>query len=483
MASVHEVMIAARSPAPFAEVFGQEELGRLTERARKMQAAIAGAVVWNVSSTARGGGVAELLRAIVSYARGAGVDTRWLVIAGEREFFQLTKQLHNAVHSVGPESFAPGPADRRLYDSVMHRNLAELRELVQPGDIVILHDPQTAGLTAGLTQHGAHVIWRCHIGTERPSPQATSAWGFLREHLRGCKMSVFTRESYVPTGLRDEMRVAILPPTIDPASAKNQAMSDEAVHAILVQVGLVEGPCPAGALPVFTLEDGSPSSVRRGADVMRHGRAPAWDTPLVVQISRWDRLKDHLGVLRGFECYAELDGDAHLCLVGPAVTDVADDPEGAEVFDEVVAAFRAMPAGVRNRVHLASLPLDDPQENAAIVNALQRHARVVVQKSLEEGFGLTVAEAMWKGTPVIASRVGGIKDQIVHEESGLLLDDPRDPKELADALQRVLSAPAFAARLGDGGRDRVRACYLNLRSLYTYADVIEQAVESSEPEK
>lgn len=479
MSAVQPVEIAARSLAPFAEVFGTQELARLTEAGERLSRVSAGAVIWNVNSTARGGGVAELLRSIVGYARSAGVDCRWLVIQGEREFFQLTKRLHNALHSAGPADFSLGAVDQALYEGVISRNLVELTSLVRPRDVVILHDPQTAGLAEGLARHGAYVIWRCHIGTEHNSAQAKLAWSFLLPYLRTCSAFVFTRRDHVPDCLPPATHVAIIPPTIDPASPKNQAMSENVVHAILVHVGLVEGPCPEGAIPVFRLEDGSPSSVRRAADVVRHGRAPAWETPLIVQVSRWDRLKDHEGVLRGFARYAEQDGRAELCLVGPSVKGVADDPEGAQVCDEVVAAFRALPAGVRGRVHLASLPLHDPQENGAIVNALQRHAAVVVQKSIEEGFGLTVTEAMWKATPVIASRVGGIQDQIVHEQTGLLLDNPRDAEALAQALQRVLGDPSFARRLGRAGHDRVRACFLNLRSLYAYADVIEHAIAAT----
>jgi trehalose synthase len=479
MNSVQQVEIAARSLLPFAEVFGSAELTRVAEASERLSRASAGGVVWNINSTARGGGVAELLRSLVGYARGTGADCRWLVIQGEREFFQLTKRLHNALHSAAPADFALSAAEHALYEQVTRKNLAELASLVRPGDVVILHDPQTAGLSEGLARHGAYVLFRCHIGTDHRSAQSALAWNFLLPYLRTCRAFVFTRTAHVPEGLPNSAHVAIIPPTIDPASPKNQALREDVVHSILVHVGLVEGPAPDGVAPVFQLEDGSPSSVRRSADVMRSGRAPAWDTPLIVQISRWDRLKDHLGVLRGFARYAELDSRAHLCLVGPSVTAVADDPEGAQVFEEVVAAFRALPGGLRARVHLASLPLDDAQENAVVVNALQRHARVVVQKSLEEGFGLTVAEAMWKATPVVASRVGGIQDQIVHEQSGLLIDDPRDPEALARALQRVLGDASFARRIGLGGQERIRACFLNLRSLYAYAEVIEQAIAES----
>jgi trehalose synthase len=476
MSGVQAVDIAARSLLPFAQVFGDAELARVADASQRLARVSAGAVVWNINSTARGGGVAELLRSLVGYARGANIDCRWLVIGGDREFFQMTKQLHNALHSAVPPEFALSAADRALYDAVTRRNLSELTSVVNPSDVVILHDPQTAGLAEGLARHGACVIWRCHIGTEHKSAQEALAWSFLLPYLRCCNALVFTRAAYVPDGLPQGTPLATIPPTIDPASPKNQMLSDEVVRAILVHVGLVEGPAPNAALPVFQLEDGSPSSVRRAADVIRYGRAPEWHTPLVVQISRWDRLKDHLGVLRGFERLAERNGAAHLCLVGPSVSGVADDPEGAEVCDEVIAAFRALPSGVRARVHLASLPLHDPQENAAIVNALQRHAAVIVQKSLEEGFGLTVTEAMWKATPVVASRVGGIQDQIVHEHSGLLLDDPRDLDAFARTLQRVLDDTELARRLGRGGQERARACFLNLRSLYAYADVIEQAL-------
>ena len=220
------------------------------------------------------------------------------------------------------------------------------------------------------------------------------------------------------------------------------------------------------------LSDGSLSTVRRAADVIRLGRAPLWNVPLIVQVSRWDRLKDPIGVMQGFAMLNSAGVDASLVLAGPNVRAVADDPEGAEVFMEVEAAWRQLPHGARMNVQLVSLPMHDPQENAAMVNALQRHASVVVQKSLEEGFGLTVAEAMWKARPVVASRVGGIQDQIEHEVSGLLLDNPSDPRQLTAALRRVLEAPDLARRLGVQANKRVRDLFVNLRSLYAYTDLI-----------
>jgi trehalose synthase len=196
---------------------------------------------------------------------------------------------------------------------------------------------------------------------------------------------------------------------------------------------------------------------------------------LVLQVSRWDRLKDMAGVLTGFADHvADLPEDAHLMLAGPETAGVTDDPEGAEVLEECRALRLALPPEVQKRIHLCSLPMDDIDENAYLVNALQRHATVVVQKSLIEGFGLTVTEPMWKARPVIASRVGGIQDQIVDGESGLLLEDPADLDAYAAAFGRVLADDALATRLGEAARERVRDRYLGDRHLMQYVDLFEQ---------
>ena len=190
-------------------------------------------------------------------------------------------------------------------------------------------------------------------------------------------------------------------------------------------------------------------------------------------MSRWDRLKDPLGVLAGFaeHVHAE-DEDPHLVLAGPDVAAVADDPEGAEVFAEVEAAWRDLPRAVRRRVHLALLPMDDADENAVIVNALQRRADVVVQKSLAEGFGLTVAEAMWKGRPVVASRVGGIQDQIEDGMTGRLVD-PRDLAAFGENVSALLVDPHGAERMGEAAQRRVRDLFLGPRHLGQYVDLLE----------
>ena len=242
---------------------------------------------------------------------------------------------------------------------------------------------------------------------------------------------------------------------------------------MLSRMGIVDGG-PGDSPPCFARDDGAPGRVDRGAEILHAGVAPTLDTPLVVQVSRWDRLKDHLGVMRGFARLDPADASgARLVLAGPAVTGVADDPEGPAVLAELTRAWRALPHATRHRVQIVSLPVVDAQENAAMVNALQRHAAVVVQKSIHEGFGLTVTEAMWKGRPVVASAVGGIVDQIDDGRDGVLLRDPADPAELAAVLRGLLDDPERADVLGAAARDRVRRTRLTIRQLAADAEMLE----------
>ncbi len=429
-------------------------------------------IVWNVNSTAVGGGVAEMLRSLLSYARGAGVDARWVVIRGEDAFFRTTKRIHNALHGERGDGSPLGDEQRALYEATAKANAQELLARIRPMDIVILHDPQTAGLAPYLRRSGAGVIWRCHIGNDVSTPETALGWAFLSPYLDDVDVSVFTREAYIPPHF-DRARTTVIVPSIDPFSAKNEELSPETVRAIVTHVGVVSGPAGSGA-PAFTRDDGSPGRVDRFADVLSLGPPPAADVPLVVQVSRWDDLKDPIGVVRGFAKIVE-DGrhaGAQLLLAGPNVHAVADDPDGARVFGEVTEVWRALPHRVRSTIHLASLPTADVEENAAIVNAIQRHATVVVQKSLREGFGLTVAEAMWKGRAVVASAVGGIQDQIEDGVHGLLLRDPCDLDAFADALARLLEDPALARRLGESARARVRDRFLGLRHIVEYGVAI-----------
>ena len=199
--------------------------------------------------------------------------------------------------------------------------------------------------------------------------------------------------------------------------------------------------------------------------------------PVVLQISRWDSLKDPLGVIRGFADHVPAGTDAHLVCAGPAVTSVTDDPEGGLVLSEANALRESLDAQARSRVHLAAIPMEDPEENAIIVNALQRHATVIAQKSLAEGFGLTVAEAMWKARPVVASRIGGIQSQIVDGESGVLLDDPRDLEAFGAAITDLLLDRPRATKIGERARERVRDEFTSPRSLLDYLAVIDTVLE------
>jgi trehalose synthase len=388
-----------------------------------------------------------MLHSLLGYVRGAGIDARWVVMDGSLDFFRFTKRLHNALHGVAVEP--PGEADRRLYEETCFRNALELAGLIRPGDAVMLHDPQTAGLAPDLARLGARVIWRCHIGHDRMTEEVRRAWRFLLPYLESAHALVFTRPAYAPPELAGRP-VSFIPPTIDPFTPKNQALSEGCVRAILVHTGLLTG---AGKVTdaCFLRGDGTPGRVDRAADVIRLGAATAPETPMVVQVSPCD-----------------------LVLAGPTVHAVADDPEGAVVFNEVLDAWRALPHHQRRRVHLVNLPMADADENAAIVNALQRHAAVVVQKSLHEGFGLTVTEAMWKGRPVVASAVGGIQDQITDGVDGLLLRDPNDPDAFAAAVRRILEDPPFAARLGAAARESVRARFLGLETLVRYAELLDR---------
>jgi trehalose synthase len=440
---------------------------------RELTAAVQDKTLWNVNSTAHGGGVAELLGALIPYQRGAGIDARWVVIDGEAAFFDLTKRLHKLLHGVAADGEGMTSEDHAEYERTVAANAAALTRRVQPGDVVILQDPQTAGLAPELVRHGCHVIWRCHVGVDAPNQVARSAWDFLRPYLETAAAVVFSRRAHVWEGLPED-RTVIIPPAIDAFTTKNQELDGRSVGAILRACGLLE-PGPDGDAATFARQDGSTAKVRRAVKLLQDTR-PAPDVPLVVQVSRWDHLKDHDGVMEAFADRVAKKTDGHLLLAGPAVTSVADDPEQPEILANLTDRWRRLEPALRRRVHVAQLPMEDEEENAVIVNALQRHARVVVQKSLAEGFGLTVAEAMWKAKPVVASRVGGIEDQIEDGRSGLLVDDPRDLAGFGRAVTGLLADPPTAEGLGEAARKRVARHFLAPRHLQQEAALVRRVV-------
>ena len=465
------VPIAPLAPERFRDVLTEQQVATFDQVIARGGELLAGRVVWNVNSTASGGGVAEMLRSLIAYARGAGVDARWMVIEGSHDFFRVTKRIHNRLHGVPGDGGDLGHEERAIYEGVSDLNAAELAELIAPGDIVLLHDPQTAGLTGMLRDAGAYVIWRCHVGIDEPNDLSRSAWAFLRPYVASAHRYVFSRRAFEWEGL-DPARVALIPPSIDAFSPKNQPLPPNAVESILHVADLSPGDDHAAAC--FARQDGTPARVDRSAQVWGTTSIPA-DAPLVAQVSRWDRLKDPRGVIAGFARVFAGRSTPHLLLAGPDVTAVADDPEGLEVLNECIDYWYRLPSAIQERVHLAALPMDDAEENAAIVNAIQRRATVVVQKSLAEGFGLTVAEAMWKARPVVASRIGGIQDQIVDGVSGVLID-PRGLDQFAAALASLLAHPASAERMGDAAQVRVRDAFLGPRHLGQYLDLFTQLI-------
>ena len=415
---------------------------------------LAGARVWNVSSTAAGGGVAEMLHMLVGYCLGSGVDTRWVVIEGDQRFFDITKRLHNRLHGAAGDNGELGRYESDHYDAVLDSNAQILLNRVNAGDVVVLHDPQTAGLAAPLAGRGARVVWRCHIGTERRNGYTEEGWNFLAPYLGYCRAYVFSHSGFVPDFLAGA-GVSIIRPSIDPYAAKNRPLNHGQVEGLLSRVGLFDG----GVVPE--------QSVLGGAGPLSR------DDRLVVQVSRWDHLKDMQGVLEGFASNATGHRDVRLALVGPAVASVSDDPEGAMVLQECLARWENLPPKRRNAIRLVALPMEDREVNALMVNAIQRRATVVVQKSLEEGFGLTVAEAMWKSRPVVASAVGGIVDQVV-PGTGILLKDPYDLDAFGQTLADLLAKPEAMATLGRRARTQIRRNYLSDRHLIDYARLIER---------
>jgi trehalose synthase len=394
-----------------------------------------------------------MLHLLVGYANGADVATRWVVIGADPDFFTITKRLHNRLHGAAGDDGELGRNEVGHYAEILQANAAHLVEEVRPGDLVILHDPQTAGLAATLTRAGAQVIWRCHIGTDQPNEYTKDGWTFLLPHLLDCRAFIFSHKTFVPSELSDS-DVWIIEPSIDPLSPKNRPLSRTKVNGWMAQIGLL------------------PGDVGRNGNTVLGGAPPfSPEHRIVVQVSRWDHLKDMQGVLEGFAEHVAGHSDARLALVGPAVDGVSDDPEGGQVLAECLETWGTLPDRIRDAIRLVALPMDDVETNALMVNATQRHASVVVQKSLQEGFGLTVTESMWKSRPVIASAVGGIVDQMT-SDTGVLLEDPHDLDLFGRSLLELLATPSEMTSLGQRARQHVRDRFLSDRHLIDYARLI-----------
>lgn len=458
------VQVHPIDPRRLEPIVGTERVAELVTGAADLRTLLGTRRIVNVNSTATGGGVAEMLSTLLGYVRGVGLEADWLVVSGDAEFFAITKRIHNGLYGAPGDGGPLGAREREHYERTTRDNLERLRPRIRAGDIVVVHDPQPAGLIAPLVELGALVVWRCHVGHDGENEWTERAWSFVRPYVEGAHAHVFSRESFAPAWI-DRAWLRAIPPSIDPFAPKNEELGRDEVLAILGGAGLV---AVDGVTP--------DPRIRRPAEVVQDGRPVDPAAALVVQVSRWDRMKDMPGVLDGFVRHVRAPG-AQLALVGPAASGVSDDPEAEDVLSETRAAWEQLAPSDRARVRLVTVPMHDPVENALVINALQRHAAVVVQKSLAEGFGLTVAEALWKAKPVVASAVGGIVDQVIDGETGLLVQDPRDLVAFGAAVEHLLRDPAEGLRLARNGRRHVEQSFLGDRHLLDYAALLTELLE------
>jgi len=377
----------------------------ILEGLREQAKALRGARILHVNATAYGGGVSELLRSSVPLLRDLGLSVDWKVIAGSQDFFRATKALHNALQGA-PQTLSE--AEQTAYMQCTRENAT----LLDHGyDFVVLHDPQPAGLLSVHGRGGARWVWRCHIDTSEPNPEA---WHFLRPLLADFDAAVFTMPEFVPPDL-PVARVRTIAPAIDPLSPKNLDISDRTASQILDWIG-----------------------------VDRPGR-------LVTQVSRFDPWKDPLGVIAAYRLVREEIPDLQLALVGSMAL---DDPEGWEVYGQLTERAESDPL-----IHMYT---NLTGASNVEVNAFQRLSDVVVQKSIREGFGLVVSESLWKGTPVVAGRAGGIPMQMPAGVGGVLVDSV---EECAAGMLRLLNDRELAKQLGQSGREHVREHFLLPRLL------------------
>jgi trehalose synthase len=396
-----EVQTANRIPLDdYAAVIGAGEIEELRALARPLQ----GRRVEMVNSTAVGGGVAEMLNRLVPLAEDLGLLFRWDVITGGEDFFQVTKSFHNALHGA---PYHPQPRDFDIFREYQQRNLHRL-----PLDVefVIIHDPQPVGLIEDRTNGKNHWVWRCHIDLSHPNP---TVWNFLHSYVSRYDGAIFSSPEFAR---QLPIPQYLFYPAIDPLSEKNRDLPPEFIANVLSRYQI---------------------------DPLR---------PILTQISRFDRLKDPLGVIRAYRIVKRYF-DCQLVLAGGSAS---DDPEGAQVLKEVHRAAEGDPD-----IKVLELPAWAPLE----VNALQRASSIVIQKSLREGFGLTVSEALWKKKPVVASAVGGIPTQIIHKHTGLLA---HSVEGTAYQIRFLLSHPEIAARLGERGHEHVKENFLITQNLRRY---------------
>jgi len=363
-----------------------------------------GKVIQNINSTSVGGGVAEILTRMIPLLRQLEVDARWDVIKGNEKFFSITKKIHNALHG---QNIGITNEDLEYFLLINRENTDEINFYA---DIIFIHDPQPIALVEKKNQIGRKWIWRCHIDFTEPKPEIED---FLKKYIEQYDCAIFS----APAFSRDvNIPQILISPSIDPLSDKNRELPEEIIESILERFDI---------------------------DKKR---------PIVTQISRFDYLKDPLGVIKVYKMVKRYI-DCQLVLAGGGAV---DDPEGMKVLEEVKSVSEQDPD-----IHVIYLPPSSDIE----INALQRASSVILQKSLKEGFGLTVAEALWKAKPVIASAVGGIPLQIAHKYSGILT---HSIEGTAYYLKQLLNEPEFARKLGLNGREHIKNNFLITRHLRDY---------------
>lgn len=402
------VDVGERSIGAYRGVAPDELLDELAFRAADLR----GVRVLHINATPYGGGVSELLRSVVPLMNDLGLVADWKVISADNDFFSVTKTIHNALQGAERE-LTPHEKDAYLATSV--RNAALLEEEF---DVVFIHDPQPAAILPLHGKRSARWVWRCHIDTSRPNPEV---WRFLSEYLTGYDAAVFTMAEFVPPFF-PVPRVEIIPPAIDPLSPKNLPLPEATARQVLNWIGVHP------------------------------------DRPLVTQVARFDPWKDPLGVISAYRLAREEVAGLQLALVGSMAL---DDPEGWEVYRAILTESEADPL-IHVFTNLTGVGNIE-------VNAFQRLSRLVVQKSIREGFGLVVSEALWKGTPVVAGRAGGIPLQMADGVGGILVDGVDD---CAKAMLRLLRQPAEAVEMATQGQEWVRRHFLLPRMLLNELSLI-----------
>ncbi len=464
---VREVVLPRRSRIPFRPL--DPEAYETTERVlARMRERLEGQAIWHVNSS-EGDGIADILRSVLSYLRDGGIDARWLVVRGDGEFHRIVRRIHNNLYGSAGDGGPLGEAEREAFERFTAGCAEEVTERMRPGDVVFLHDGTTARLVDEAKRRGATVIWRSHIGVDSVNEHVERARAFLAPYLHAADGWMFSRPEYAWPGLQPA-RMATIPPSLDPFSPKNQELAMGSVFAILDRIGLTASGINASA--GFVRLDGSEGRVDTVATIDQLEPLPS-DAELLVQAAGWERLKDPLGVL---DCFADHCPDSrfNLVLAGPAAAGLDDGGEDDAVIAELRERLASLPDGTRRRVHLVQLGSEDHDESAAIVNAIQRRADIVVQKSLAEGFGLSVTEAMWKGKPIVGSAVGGIRDQITDGENGLLVEEPQDLAAFGAAITKLLSEPQLRTMLGAAARRKVVERYLTSEHVGHYLTLVER---------